>query len=101
MLEISMDRCGQEGGAVLRYEYEYRTVLYEYRARCSTAPAGGTVQYGSAFVPYAACDLEISYRNAAGIIPKECLVQREIQRITPEIRLFRVSQQRCSPQPLP
>ena len=67
-------------GAVLRYSYEYR-------ARC-TAPAGGTVRYSySAFVPYAACDLEISYRNAAGIIPKEYLVQREIQRITPEIRL--------------
>ena len=86
---------------MLRYEYEYGTVLYEY----GTVPVAAlrllAVQYGSAFVPYAACDLEISYRNAAGIIPKECLVQREIQRITPEIRLFRVSQQRCSPQPLP
>ena len=40
------------------------------------------------FVTYAGCDLEILYRNAAGTIPKEYLMQREIQRITPEIRLF-------------
>ena len=37
------------------------------------------------------CDLEISYRNAAGTIPKESLVQRDIQRITTEIRLFCVA----------
>ena len=91
-----MDRCG----AALRVRVLYCT-------SSATVPVAAlrllAVQYGtrSAFVPYAACDLEIAYRNAAGIIPKECLVQREIQRITPEIRLFRVSQQRCSPQPLP